>query len=136
MFSIYWMTGYKQSDSSLNADLIIDKIIISFSDLKMDIPYVSNLMSVLTATNIISGVLRQKAVENMNEGEPVTTNIVPTWIYDLGSVIHFEQQAGSAILFPTNLSSSYPADSVRLVLWFKDSATKPIYSLDARGIYI
>ena len=42
----------------------------------MDIPYVPSLMSLLTATNVISEVLRQKAVQNMNEGEPINTNIV------------------------------------------------------------
>ena len=102
----------------------------------MDIPYVPSLMSLLTATNVISEVLRQKAVQNMNEGEPIDTNIVLTWLYDLGSVVQFEQQAGSAIQFPINLSSAHPADSVRLILWFKDSATQPIYSVDARGSYI
>ena len=70
------MTGCKQSDSSLKAELILNKTIILFSDHKMDIPYVPNLMSILTATNVISEVLRQKAVENMNEGEPFNTNIV------------------------------------------------------------
>ena len=72
------MTGCKQSDSSVKADLIIaiDQIIILFSDVKMDIPYVPSLMSLLTATNVISEVLRQKAVQNMNEGEPINTNIV------------------------------------------------------------
>ena len=70
------MKSCKQSDSSLKADLIEYKIKSIFSDLKMDIPYVPSLMSLLTATNVISEVLRQKAVENMNEGEPIDTNIV------------------------------------------------------------
>ena len=50
------MTGCKQSDSSVKADLILIKTINIFSDVKMDIPYVPNLMSILTATNVISEV--------------------------------------------------------------------------------
>ena len=72
------MTSCKRSDSSPKADLIVNKIIKIFSDLRMDIPYVPSLMSLLTATNVISEVLRQKAVENMNEGKPINNNILMT----------------------------------------------------------
>ena len=41
--------------------------------------------------------------------------------------------AGSTITIPFHLSSPFPGDSVRLILWFKDSAEMPIYSVDARG---
>ena len=33
----------------------------------MEIPFVPNLMSVLTATNVVSDVLRQKALDAMND---------------------------------------------------------------------
>ncbi|XP_021923082.1 irregular chiasm C-roughest protein-like isoform X2 [Zootermopsis nevadensis] len=40
--------------------------------------------------------------------------------------------AGIARL-PCDLQTSGPTDKVTLVIWYKDSGSKPIYSLDARG---
>ena len=39
--------------------------------------------------------------------------------------------SGSAHL-PCNITSASPADSARLVLWYKDDSPQPVYSLDAR----
>ena len=44
--------------------------------------------------------------------------------------------SGAVASLPCSLSSSVPDDKVRLVLWFKENEEKPIYSLDARGLYL
>ena len=41
--------------------------------------------------------------------------------------------AGSSASLPCPLASLVPGDKVRLVLWFKGSQEKPVYTLDARG---
>ena len=41
--------------------------------------------------------------------------------------------SGSPGQLPCSLDSPVPGDRVRLVLWFKASEEKPIYTLDARG---
>ena len=48
---------------------------------------------------------------------------------------YIEAKSGSTVTLPFHFSSPYPGDSVRLILWFKDSEEKPIYSVDARGSY-
>ena len=54
----------------------------------------------------------------------------------LDSMSHISTMAGSSASLPCNLTSSVPGDSVRLVLWFKGTEEKPIYTLDARGIML
>jgi hypothetical protein len=56
--------------------------------------------------------------------------------YNYSGLMHnIKASAGSTIKLPFHLSSPFPGDSVRLILWFKDSAVKPVYSVDARGNY-